>query len=196
MCHWSKCPLVRKQTSLWHIMAKLSTLLTQRASISVQKPAHEIWYLCQRRAEKPRTSHAHVRQNFLCSQTHVKEVGRVGPNLHIWSWISVHPRYNKRLQWNFLSPPVKYFYWPFLGGTSFMDHLCYLCLVFVMLSRLFSAALWSPAGKGLTSCFCLWCLIVFLSLSHMVFWVWCGTWLYRFLIFAAFLTLTVMRKVV
>ena len=30
-------------------------------------------------------------------------------------------------------------------------HLCYLCFVFVMLSRLFIAALWSPAGKGLTS---------------------------------------------
>ena len=26
-----------------------------------------------------------------------------------------------------------------------MTHLCYLCLVFVMLSRLFIAALWSPA---------------------------------------------------
>ena len=36
-----------------------------------------------------------------------------------------------------LSPPVKYFYLPFEGGTSFVDHLCYLCLVFVMLSRLF-----------------------------------------------------------
>ena len=32
-----------------------------------------------------------------------------------------------------------------------MDHLCYLCLVFFMLSHLFIAALWSPAGKGLTS---------------------------------------------
>ena len=34
-----------------------------------------------------------------------------------------------------------------------MDHLyyMYLCLVFVMLSRLFIAALGSPAGKGLTS---------------------------------------------
>ena len=30
-----------------------------------------------------------------------------------------------------------------------MDHLCYLCLVFVMLTRLFIAALW----KGLTSFF-------------------------------------------
>ena len=34
-----------------------------------------------------------------------------------------------------------------------MDHLCYLCLVFVMLSRLFIAALWSPTGKGLNSWF-------------------------------------------
>ena len=32
-----------------------------------------------------------------------------------------------------------------------MDHLCYLCLVIVILSRLFIAAFWSPAGKGLTS---------------------------------------------
>ena len=31
-----------------------------------------------------------------------------------------------------------------------MDHLCYFCLVFVLLWRLFIAAL-SPAGKGLTS---------------------------------------------
>ena len=27
-----------------------------------------------------------------------------------------------------LSPPVKYFYWQFEGGSSFVDHLCYLCL--------------------------------------------------------------------
>ena len=38
-----------------------------------------------------------------------------------------------------LSPPVKYLYWPFQGGASFLDHLYYLCLVFVMLSRLFIA---------------------------------------------------------
>ena len=37
-----------------------------------------------------------------------------------------------------------------------MDNLCYLCLVFVMLLRLFIAALWSPEGKGLT----LWLLFV------------------------------------
>ena len=43
-----------------------------------------------------------------------------------------------------------------------MDHLCYLCLVFGMLSRLFIAALWSPEGKGLTSCllFVMFCVFV------------------------------------
>ena len=40
-----------------------------------------------------------------------------------------------------------------------MNHLCYLCLVFFMLSRLFIAALWSPAGKGLTP----WLLLVVLN---------------------------------
>ena len=50
-----------------------------------------------------------------------------------------------------LSSLVKYFYWPFKSGCSFVDHLCYLCFVLVMLSRQFSAALWSPAWKGLTS---------------------------------------------
>ena len=37
-----------------------------------------------------------------------------------------------------------------------MDHLCYLCFVFVMLSHLFIAALWSPAGEraGLLALVC------------------------------------------
>ena len=30
-----------------------------------------------------------------------------------------------------------------------MYHLCYLCVVIVIFSRLLIAALWSPAGKGL-----------------------------------------------
>ena len=32
-----------------------------------------------------------------------------------------------------------------------MDHLYYFCIVFVMLSCLLIAALWSPAGKVLAS---------------------------------------------
>ena len=35
--------------------------------------------------------------------------------------------------------------------STFVVHLCYLCLVFVMLSRLFIAVLWSSVGKGPTS---------------------------------------------
>ena len=49
-----------------------------------------------------------------------------------------------------------------------MDHLCYLCLVFVMLSRLSIAALWSPEGKGLTSWLLFVMFIVILLPSHLV----------------------------
>ena len=50
-----------------------------------------------------------------------------------------------------------------------MDHLCYLCLVFVVLSRLFVVDLWSTAGKVWSLGSHLWCLIAFLSLVHVVF---------------------------
>ena len=56
-----------------------------------------------------------------------------------------------------------------------MSHLCYSCLVFVMLSRLFIAALWSPEGKELTSWLLFVMLIVILLLSHYVSWDRCGT---------------------
>ena len=46
-----------------------------------------------------------------------------------------------------------------------MDHLCYICLVFVMLSPLFIAVLWSPAGKGLTS----WLLVVMFNCVLVTF---------------------------
>ena len=54
----------------------------------------------------------------------------------------------------------------------------FLCVVFCMLSRLFIAALWSPAGKGLTSWLLLvmFIVVVFLLLSNVVSWVRrCGT---------------------
>ena len=46
-----------------------------------------------------------------------------------------------------------------------MDHCCYLCLVFVMLLRLFLAALWSPTWKGLTS----WLLFVMFNCVFVTF---------------------------
>ena len=56
-----------------------------------------------------------------------------------------------------------------------MDHFCYLCLVFVMLLRLFIAALWSSEGKELTSWLLFVIFIVILLLSHLVFFDRCGT---------------------
>ena len=46
-----------------------------------------------------------------------------------------------------------------------MNNLCYLCLAFVMLWLLFIAALWSPAGKGLTS----WLLFVMYNCDFVTF---------------------------
>ena len=46
-----------------------------------------------------------------------------------------------------------------------MDQLCYLCLVSVMFSRLFIVALWSHAGKGLTS----WRLFVMFNCVFVTF---------------------------
>ena len=65
------------------------------------------------------------------------------PNIYV-SWFT--PELRVRLApLNRFKPSSKIFYWPIQGGTSFVDHLCYLCLVFVMLSRLFIAALWEKA---------------------------------------------------
>ena len=71
-----------------------------------------------------------------------------------------------------------------------MDHLCYFCLVLLGFhARLLIDALWSPAGKGLTS----WLSFVVPNFDIFTFplvsWVRCGALLYRFLIFVLFLTL-------
>ena len=69
---------------------------------------------------------------------------------------------------NRFKPSSKIFYWPFQGGTSFVDLFMFLfCLVFAMFcARLFICASWSPAGKGLTSWFSFVVSSVSLSLSH------------------------------
>ena len=69
---------------------------------------------------------------------------------------------------NRFKPSSKIFYWSFQGGTSFVDLLCFcsvLCLL-CLCSRLFICALWSPAGKGLTSWLSFVVSTVNLSLSH------------------------------
>ena len=69
---------------------------------------------------------------------------------------------------NRFKPSSKIFYWPFQGGTSFVDLLCFcsvLCLL-CFCARLFICALWSPAGKELTSWLSFVVSAVSLSLSH------------------------------
>ena len=62
----------------------------------------------------------------------------------------------------------KHMVWDTVLHKHNFQYVFYVCLVFVMLSRLFIAALWSPAGKGLTSG-------LSLSLSHVVSWARCDT---------------------
>ena len=66
---------------------------------------------------------------------------------------------------------------PSLGGTSFVDLLCFFSVMrlLCLCTCLFICALWSPAGKGLTS----WLLFVVSNCEFVTFplvsWVRCGT---------------------
>ena len=78
--------------------------------------------------------------------------GIENPNLPMLSYPGCHVvrvvHWLKRFK-----PSSKILYWPFQGGTSLVDLLCFfsvLCLI-CLCERLFICALWSPAGKGLTS---------------------------------------------
>ena len=91
-----------------------------------------------------------------------------------------------------IKPPLS-FDWQrkYVNDDAIIDLLCFwsvLCLL-CLCARLFICALWSPAGKGLTS----WLSFVVSNCEFVTFplvsWVGCGTWLYRLLIFAPFLTL-------
>ena len=100
-------------------------------------------------------------------------------------------------QWIWFEPSSKIFYWPFQGGTSFVDLLYFfsvLCLLCLCVS-LFICALWSHAGKGLTS----WLSFVLSYCEFVTFplvsCARCGTWLYWFLIFAPLLTLKIIFSI-
>ena len=105
-------------------------------------------------------------------------------------WSQTMLRWVEHINWDRITRQI--FYWPFQGGTSFVDILCFcsvLCLI-CLCTRLFICALWSPAGKGLT----FWLSFVVSNCKLITFplvsWVRCGTWLYLFLIFAPLLTST------
>ena len=77
-------------------------------------------------------------------------------------WVSL--AYVQVCQGTCFSPPVIFLLTVLKGDGSFVDPFCYLCFIFIliMLSCLLLAALWSPAGKGLTSWLsCMLCFCVF-----------------------------------
>ena len=78
--------------------------------------------------------------------------------IHIWTKGDVGA------PWNWFGPSCKIFHWPFQSGTSFADHLCYFCLVFVRVCLLMPCG--HLLGKGWPLGSRLWCLIVKLSISH------------------------------
>ena len=98
------------------------------------------------------------------SQCHQRQYRRQGTKLDRYWGITKH-RKERYLRGRMLLVTLQHdlllFYWPFQGGTSFVD-LLYLALV--------------------CGVFC-----EFVTFP-LVSWVRCGTWLYRFLIFAPLLT--------
>ena len=89
------------------------------------------------------------------------------PNIYV-SWSTSELRV-RLAPLNRFKPSSKIFYWPFQGGTSSVDLLCFcfvLCLL-CLCACLFICALWSPAGKGLTSWLSFVVSAVSLSLSHL-----------------------------
>ena len=67
----------------------------------------------------------------------------LGVLIHIWTKGGVGAPLNR------LEPSSKIFYWPFQGGASFVDHLCYFCLVLLCFhARLFVDAFGHQLGKG------------------------------------------------
>ena len=66
-----------------------------------------------------------------------------------------------------------------------------MCVIYVLRLSCFGVCSLLPCGhllgKGWPLGSCLWCIIVILSLSHVVFWGRFGIWLYWFLNFASFL---------
>ena len=107
------------------------------------------------------------------------------PNVYV-SWSTSELRV-RLAPWNRFKRSSNIFYWPFQGGISFVEHLCYVWLVFIMLCYLLVTC-WERADLlAILALVCVFTCV--LSFSHVVSWVRCATWLYRFLIFATFLTL-------
>ena len=130
---------------------------------------------------------------FICSgRWCIDKLGSLMQTKYHVSW-SISELRVRLAPWNRLKPSSKIFYWPFQGGTSFVDLLCFFCLIFVLplctSVYLCLVTVQSPVGKMLTS----WLSFVVYNFEFVTFplvsCVRCGTWLHRFQIFTPLLTL-------
>ena len=104
----------------------------------------------------------YCRQISMCINPHLN----YKPSIYV-SWSKSELRV-RLAQWNQFKRSSKIFYWPFQGGTSFVDLLCFflswVCYAFV------PVCLFVPCGhllgRGWLLGFRFWCLTVRLSLSH------------------------------
>ena len=123
-----------------------------------------LWFIYYRRWCMDKLGIFHANQTSMCLDPHL---------IHTWTKGSL-------ARWNRFKSSSKMFYWPFQGGTSFVDHLSYFCLVFVI----FCVCSLMPFGHLLGRSY--WLSFVVLICVLLLFRY--GNWLYRFLIFGLFLT--------
>ena len=172
----------------WISFARYSFLFTVE-SLSLLYLLVISWFICSWKWCIDKLG-ACMQTKYLCVFIHIWIKGEVGAmkQVSVSKGAKIRNRYNQvphltqALRWNILlTIPRRYF---FCGCFMVFFVLSLLCLCV----RLFICALWSPAGKGLTS----WLSFVVSDCEFVTFplesWVRCGTWLYLFLIFAPLLT--------
>ena len=115
------------------------------------------------------------------------------PNIYV-SWSTSELR-EWLVPWNMFNPSSKILFTDRSKAVLLLWNIFVIYVLFVMPSCLFITALWSPAGKGLASWLtCIWSSLVVLSLTHVMSWLRCGSWLHRFLIFAFLLTCCLLTE--
>ena len=160
------CCQAHQGLSVWFLLLWFSVLCIVE-SLSLLYLLFISWFLCSRRWCMDKLGIFYANQTSICLDPHLNP----GP-------------------WNWFKPSSKIF---LTGHSKLVLLLWIICVIYVLcLSRLWSVhcclvvTCW---GKGWPLGSRLWCLIVLKSLSPVVSFVRYGTWFYRFLIFASFLTL-------
>ena len=131
-------------------------------------PCYIYWFICSRRWCIDKLGVFHENQIIYVSWSTSEQRVRLAP-------------------WNRFKPSIKIFYWPFQGGTSFVNHLCCVSHAFASVLWCLVVTCWERADLLALVGDHVYCILL---LSRVVSCVRCGTWLCRFLIFVIFLTFT------